>query len=184
MVVVSALRGDSVAAAVEDQLFIDDGSGVDLDTFFDHAALDEAAAGGAKGGEEEEELEWLSNKDAFSAVETMLPPPAAPRMTKGAPRPEPVVEKAAVAGKRCRHCGTEQSPQWRAGPEEGGTLCNACGLRFRSGRLVPEYRPVSSPTFSPRLHSNRLPPRRRDAPPAGRGGYGLPGSPGAASSEK
>ncbi|CAL4933741.1 unnamed protein product [Urochloa decumbens] len=160
MVVVSALRGDSVAAAVEDELFSDDGSGVDLETFFDHAALDEAAAGGAgaKSGEEEE-LEWLSNKDAFPAVETMLPPPApapaAPRTTKGAPRPEPVVEKkAAAAGKRCRHCGTEKSPQWRAGPEGGGTLCNACGLRFRSGRLVPEYRPVSSPTFSPRLHSN------------------------------
>ncbi|CAN6304969.1 unnamed protein product [Urochloa humidicola] len=162
MVLVSALRGDSVAAAAvaDELLIIDDESGVDLETFFDHAALDEAAASGGKGGEEEEEeLEWLSNKDAFPAVETMLPPPppppppSPPRTTKGAPRPQPVVAKKA-AGRRCRHCGTKKSAQWRTGPEGGGTLCNACGLRFRSGRLVPEYRPASSPNFSKELHSN------------------------------
>ncbi|CAN6299193.1 unnamed protein product [Urochloa humidicola] len=157
MVLVSALRGDSVAAAAvaDELLIIDDESGVDLETFFDHAALDEAAASGGKGGEEEEEE--LSNKHAFPAVETMLPPPppppSPPRTTKGAPRPQPVVAKKA-AGRRCRHCGTKKSAQWRTGPEGGGTLCNACGLRFRSGRLVPEYRPASSPNFSKELHSN------------------------------
>lgn len=34
------------------------------------------------------------------------------------------------------------------------TLCNACGVRYRSGRLYPEYRPAASPTFIPSLHSN------------------------------
>lgn len=34
------------------------------------------------------------------------------------------------------------------------TLCNACGVRYRSGRLLPEYRPAASPTFIPSLHSN------------------------------
>ncbi|CAN6293337.1 unnamed protein product [Urochloa humidicola] len=163
MVVVSALHGDSVAAAaaVADELFSDDGSGVDLETFFDHAALDEAADDdGAKGGEEEEELEWLSNKDAFPAVETMLPAAAAaPRpgtAKQGAPRLPAVLAKKAAGslGRRCRHCGTKKSAQWRTGPEGGGTLCNACGLRFRSGRLVPEYRPARSPNFSKELHSN------------------------------
>ncbi|MCL7024208.1 hypothetical protein MKW94_014724 [Papaver nudicaule] len=37
------------------------------------------------------------------------------------------------------------------GPE---TLCNACGLRYKSGRLFPEYRPATSPTFVASLHSN------------------------------
>jgi hypothetical protein len=27
-------------------------------------------------------------------------------------------------------------------------------VRFKSGRLFPEYRPINSPTFSPLLHSN------------------------------
>ncbi|XP_030534053.1 GATA transcription factor 1 [Rhodamnia argentea] len=57
-------------------------------------------------------------------------------------------------GRKCLHCGSEKTPQWRAGPQGPKTLCNACGVRFKSGRLVPEYRPASSPTFSSNLHSN------------------------------
>jgi len=34
------------------------------------------------------------------------------------------------------------------------TLCNACGVRYKSGRLVPEYRPAASPTFVMSKHSN------------------------------
>lgn len=34
------------------------------------------------------------------------------------------------------------------------TLCNACGVRYKSGRLVPEYRPAASPTFVVSKHSN------------------------------
>ncbi|KAF8098048.1 hypothetical protein N665_0275s0018 [Sinapis alba] len=54
----------------------------------------------------------------------------------------------------CSHCGVQKTPQWRAGPLGAKTLCNACGVRFKSGRLLPEYRPACSPTFSSELHSN------------------------------
>ncbi|XP_010245657.1 PREDICTED: GATA transcription factor 1-like [Nelumbo nucifera] len=57
-------------------------------------------------------------------------------------------------GRRCLHCLAEKTPQWRAGPLGPKTLCNACGVRYKSGRLVPEYRPASSPTFQSELHSN------------------------------
>ncbi|AEE28228.1 GATA transcription factor 11 [Arabidopsis thaliana] len=56
--------------------------------------------------------------------------------------------------RKCTHCETTKTPQWREGPSGPKTLCNACGVRFRSGRLVPEYRPASSPTFIPAVHSN------------------------------
>ncbi|XVF62143.1 hypothetical protein PTKIN_Ptkin08bG0193300 [Pterospermum kingtungense] len=56
--------------------------------------------------------------------------------------------------RRCSHCGVTKTPQWRAGPMGAKTLCNACGVRFKSGRLLPEYRPACSPTFSNELHSN------------------------------
>ena len=56
--------------------------------------------------------------------------------------------------RRCSHCGVQKTPQWRAGPLGAKTLCNACGVRFKSGRLLPEYRPACSPTFSSELHSN------------------------------
>ncbi|ESQ45409.1 hypothetical protein EUTSA_v10010566mg [Eutrema salsugineum] len=56
--------------------------------------------------------------------------------------------------RRCSHCGVQKTPQWRAGPMGAKTLCNACGVRFKAGRLLPEYRPACSPTFSSELHSN------------------------------
>ncbi|XAR52364.1 hypothetical protein NMG60_11020401 [Bertholletia excelsa] len=56
--------------------------------------------------------------------------------------------------RKCMHCEITKTPQWRAGPMGPKTLCNACGVRYKSGRLFPEYRPAASPTFVPSLHSN------------------------------
>ncbi|XP_030531967.2 GATA transcription factor 5-like [Rhodamnia argentea] len=56
--------------------------------------------------------------------------------------------------RRCSHCQVQRTPQWRAGPLGPKTLCNACGVRYKSGRLFPEYRPACSPTFSVEAHSN------------------------------
>lgn len=56
--------------------------------------------------------------------------------------------------RRCSHCHVQKTPQWRAGPLGPKTLCNACGVRFKSGRLLPEYRPAVSPTFLSDVHSN------------------------------
>ncbi|PWZ19804.1 GATA transcription factor 5 [Zea mays] len=60
----------------------------------------------------------------------------------------------AQGDRRCSHCGVQKTPQWRAGPEGAKTLCNACGVRYKSGRLLPEYRPACSPTFVSSIHSN------------------------------
>ncbi|KAG8369731.1 hypothetical protein BUALT_Bualt14G0044300 [Buddleja alternifolia] len=65
-----------------------------------------------------------------------------------------VANSGASLGRRCLHCQADKTPQWRAGPMGPKTLCNACGVRYKSGRLLPEYRPASSPTFSSTLHSN------------------------------
>ncbi|KAL6209539.1 hypothetical protein ACLB2K_020479 [Fragaria x ananassa] len=56
--------------------------------------------------------------------------------------------------RRCSHCQVQKTPQWRTGPLGPKTLCNACGVRYKSGRLFPEYRPACSPTFSGDVHSN------------------------------
>jgi hypothetical protein len=59
------------------------------------------------------------------------------------------------SSKRCLHCGSSSTPQWREGPMGRSTLCNACGVRYRQGRLLPEYRPLASPSFEPSEHANR-----------------------------
>ncbi|XP_021753843.1 transcription factor stalky-like [Chenopodium quinoa] len=58
------------------------------------------------------------------------------------------------AGKKCLHCESKDTPQWREGPMGRHTLCNACGVQYRAGRLFPEYRPLKSPTYDPSLHSH------------------------------
>ncbi|GMH22222.1 hypothetical protein Nepgr_024065 [Nepenthes gracilis] len=63
-------------------------------------------------------------------------------------------EKFSGEVRRCLHCAAEKTPQWRTGPMGPKTLCNACGVRYKSGRLVPEYRPAASPTFLSTRHSN------------------------------
>ncbi|RCV34745.1 hypothetical protein SEVIR_7G193800v4 [Setaria viridis] len=65
-----------------------------------------------------------------------------------------VASQPAPGDRRCSHCGVQKTPQWRAGPEGAKTLCNACGVRYKSGRLLPEYRPACSPTFVSTIHSN------------------------------
>lgn len=56
--------------------------------------------------------------------------------------------------RRCSHCHVQKTPQWRTGPLGAKTLCNACGVRYKSGRLFSEYRPACSPTFCSEIHSN------------------------------
>ena len=90
-------------------------------------------------------------------LSTPSPPPAAehnPPTAKTAPVAKRREANAECSGRKCLHCGAEKTPQWRTGPMGPKTLCNACGVRFKSGRLVPEYRPAASPTFMSTKHSN------------------------------
>ncbi|XP_009802378.1 GATA transcription factor 8 [Nicotiana tabacum] len=63
-------------------------------------------------------------------------------------------QRAPQTVRKCVHCEITKTPQWRAGPMGPKTLCNACGVRYKKGRLFPEYRPAAAPTFVPSLHSN------------------------------
>ncbi|KAI4356577.1 hypothetical protein L6164_000592 [Bauhinia variegata] len=56
--------------------------------------------------------------------------------------------------KRCSHCESEETPLRRNGPLGQRALCNACRVRYKSGRLMTEHRPAASPTFDGRKHSN------------------------------
>lgn len=43
---------------------------------------------------------------------------------------------------RCTCCGTSETPLWRSGPQGAKSLCNACGVRFKKGKL--RYNPESN----------------------------------------
>ncbi|GAB2252330.1 hypothetical protein Droror1_Dr00005177 [Drosera rotundifolia] len=76
-------------------------------------------------------------------------------MTRAVVKGEVTMAHGMTPRRCCSHCGVHKTPQWREGPGGSRTLCNACGVRFKKGRLLPEYRPANSPTFSSKLHSNR-----------------------------
>ncbi|KAA8492471.1 GATA transcription factor 12 [Porphyridium purpureum] len=38
---------------------------------------------------------------------------------------------------RCTHCAATQTPLWRSGPNGPKSLCNACGMRWKKGKLLP-----------------------------------------------
>ncbi|GAB4847496.1 hypothetical protein Ancab_026555 [Ancistrocladus abbreviatus] len=91
----------------------------------------------------------------FSSYVHPNPEPAAKKQKKGRTVGEGGPKSSGTQlPRRCSHCGVQKTPQWRAGPMGAKTLCNACGVRYKSGRLLPEYRPACSPTFSSEIHSN------------------------------
>ncbi|XP_057773119.1 GATA transcription factor 9-like [Salvia miltiorrhiza] len=87
--------------------------------------------------------------DWSSRLLLVAAPSPAPKMAASSKR-----EAGEAPGRKCLHCASEKTPQWRTGPLGPKTLCNACGVRYKSGRLVPEYRPAASPTFISARHSN------------------------------
>ncbi|XP_022976322.1 GATA transcription factor 12-like [Cucurbita maxima] len=78
----------------------------------------------------------------------------AKKTSKKKETPDDTLSPSNGEGRKCLHCATDKTPQWRTGPFGPKTLCNACGVRYKSGRLVPEYRPAASPTFVLTKHSN------------------------------
>ncbi|KAA8547454.1 hypothetical protein F0562_003682 [Nyssa sinensis] len=96
---------------------------------------------------------WLINTCPTQTAESFLGEQPTKKQKKK-PAAEPTGGGPPQQARRCSHCLVQKTPQWRAGPLGAKTLCNACGVRYKSGRLLPEYRPACSPTFSSEVHSN------------------------------
>lgn len=39
----------------------------------------------------------------------------------------------------CAYCQTKTTPLWRKGPQGPGTLCNACGVKWKAGKILKEF---------------------------------------------
>lgn len=66
------------------------------------------------------------------------PRPNSPHLGPPPPHQPPAMGKIAdpLLNLRCVHCGNTETPLWRAGPDGPKTLCNACGVRYKKGKLT------------------------------------------------
>eukprot|EP00884_Botryococcus_braunii_P008300 jgi/Botrbrau1/17471/Bobra.0054s0058.1 len=69
------------------------------------------------------------------------------------------------SGGPCDNCGARESPQWRRGPVEVPTLCNACGTRYRRTKKLERFSESRQLCLmQKRSISRRSPPQRRSTP--------------------
>ncbi|XP_057956383.1 GATA transcription factor 11-like [Malania oleifera] len=107
-----------------------------------------------KGKRKKRKKRKLSLLSGTMETKNSLREPRVSTLKNSFPKPSRPTLPKPVATRKCTHCETTRTPQWRLGPLGPKTLCNACGVRYRSGRLYPEYRPAASPAFVESLHSN------------------------------
>lgn len=90
-----------------------------------------------------------------------------------APAAEPATEPAAAPAegaeatgpKACVHCRATKTPLWRNGPAGPKTLCNACGVRHKLGKLLPSAQVDGSAPLPPPAPKRRPPAPSPPLPP-------------------
>ncbi|CAG8595827.1 4562_t:CDS:2, partial [Acaulospora colombiana] len=48
----------------------------------------------------------------------------------------PPVSNSSGGNKKCAYCFAKNTPMWRRGPDGAGTLCNACGVKWKQGKIL------------------------------------------------
>ncbi|KAK3823594.1 MAG: hypothetical protein J3Q66DRAFT_145412 [Benniella sp.] len=65
--------------------------------------------------------------------------------------------------KRCAYCGCTSTPMWRRGPAGPHSLCNACGVKWRSGRIIIETGQPPPPPRTPGATSSSSNARQKQS---------------------
>jgi len=56
--------------------------------------------------------------------------------------------------KCCSYCGCKTTPIWRRGPEGKSTLCNACGVKWKNGKILTNDPPTNTKMNMNNKHGN------------------------------
>ncbi|KAG0081632.1 hypothetical protein BGZ92_000172 [Podila epicladia] len=82
--------------------------------------------------------------------------------------PKKSTSRAGASGarqKHCGYCGCTTTPMWRRGPEGPSTLCNACGVKWKHGKILKDSPDTSSSASSTATKST--PSSSSNTPPKG-----------------
>lgn len=106
-----------------------------------------------------------SKKSTQAAPKKKIPqPPAAPAPPKSLAMellgPEDRDFNIAPSlNRKCAYCGAKSTPMWRRGPDGAGTLCNACGVKWKNGKISFSPSAMHQGTPSPRAAAPAKKPR-------------------------
>lgn len=66
-----------------------------------------------------------------------------PNKKASSSKPSVTTSKSSNPIKKCLYCGCKTTPMWRRGPQGAGTLCNACGVKWKHGKILNDCPPES-----------------------------------------
>ncbi|KAG0285466.1 hypothetical protein BGZ96_010282 [Linnemannia gamsii] len=83
--------------------------------------------------------------------------PTTPAKKAPAPTPTPAPTPATAitstvsssTQKKCSYCDSVSTPMWRRGPNGPGTLCNACGVKWKHGKILEDASEKATPVAKP-----------------------------------
>ncbi|KAG0281013.1 hypothetical protein BGZ95_007383 [Linnemannia exigua] len=79
-----------------------------------------------------------AGQDEPSISKSVTPVKKAPAPTP-TPTPAPVTAPSSSSSqKKCSYCDSVSTPMWRRGPNGPGTLCNACGVKWKHGKILED----------------------------------------------
>ncbi|ORY94514.1 hypothetical protein BCR43DRAFT_494138 [Syncephalastrum racemosum] len=71
--------------------------------------------------------------------------------------------KTTSGTKQCHYCGSKSTPMWRRGPKGAGTLCNACGVKWKNGKIL--CKDMTTATHLVVRDQKKKKPRKKKASP-------------------
>lgn len=85
--------------------------------------------------ENDEKKKFFNSKNLVDLDESKPVPTKSKISTSNKPRPKSA-DTTNNNNRECLYCGRKTTPMWRRGPDGPGTLCNACGVKWRHGKIL------------------------------------------------
>ncbi|KAG1455861.1 hypothetical protein G6F56_006967 [Rhizopus delemar] len=90
------------------------------------------------------EMNWSSGEDDWEKEEVIEENVLLkPNKKASSSKPSVTTSKSSNPIKKCLYCGCKTTPMWRRGPQGAGTLCNACGVKWKHGKILNDCPPES-----------------------------------------
>ncbi|KAI9248202.1 hypothetical protein BY458DRAFT_465073 [Sporodiniella umbellata] len=90
----------------------------------------------------EYELQWSSAEEDWDKADIVEEKPS--KKASSSKATNPVSSKTPNTIKKCLYCGCKTTPMWRRGPQGAGTLCNACGVKWKHGKILNDSPPENA----------------------------------------